>query len=75
VKIESNSRSLVKAVSYRILGSCATALLFFLFTGRAGSALAIGGADVVVKILIYYIHERIWDRISLGRVKAPEYEI
>jgi len=33
-------------------------------------------ADIVLKIGVYFIHERIWDRINYGReAKAPEYEI
>jgi uncharacterized membrane protein len=74
--MESNSRSLVKAVSYRILGSSATALIVFILTGRAGSSALAGVLDMVIKVAIYYVHERIWDRINFGRaVKAPEYEI
>ena len=74
--MESTSRSIAKAVSYRILGSAATTLIVYSLTGRPGPSLIAGAADIVVKIAVYYVHERIWDRISFGRqVKAPEYEI
>ena len=74
--MESNSRSLVKAVSYRMLGSAATALIVFIMTGKPGASALAGGLDMVIKIALYYVHERIWDRINFGRQsKAPEYEI
>jgi len=74
--MESTSRSIAKAVSYRILGSAATTLIVYALTGKPGPSLIAGAADIVVKIAVYYVHERIWDRIGYGRqVKAPEYEI
>lgn len=72
--MESTSRSIVKAVSYRILGSTATSLLVYALTGKAGPSLIAGAADMVLKIAIYYVHERLWDRIHFGRdIKAPVY--
>jgi uncharacterized membrane protein len=74
--METNSRSLAKAVSYRFLGSSATALIVFILTGRPGFSALAGVMDIVLKVIVYYIHERIWDRISFGRgAKAPDYEI
>jgi uncharacterized membrane protein len=74
--METQSRSIAKAVSYRILGSAVTGLIFFVLTGKAKLSLGATGLDVVLKILAYWFHERIWDRIHYGRaVKPPEYEI
>ena len=73
--MESNSRSLFKAISYRMLGSAATALIVFLLSGRAALSIGTGVLDMVVKIGLYYLHERIWERIPFGRTKPPEYEI
>ncbi len=74
--MESQSRSIAKAVSYRILGSTTTALIVYLLTGKVTLSLGAGAADIVLKIGAYFLHERIWDRISYGRTaKAPEYEI
>jgi adenylylsulfate kinase len=76
VTTESHTRSIVKAVSYRILGSATTGLIFFVLTGKAGLSLGAGALDVVLKIGVYFLHERLWDRINFGRErKAPEYEI
>jgi adenylylsulfate kinase len=73
--VESRARSIVKAVSYRILGSVTTGLIVFVITGKANLSLGIGGLDMAAKIAVYFIHERIWDRIAFGREKPPEYEI
>ena len=73
--MESASRSIAKAVSYRVLGSSCTGLIAFLLTGRAALFFEAGALDVVLKIGAYFIHERLWNRISFGRSKAPEYEI
>jgi adenylylsulfate kinase len=73
---ESNTRSIIKAVSYRFLGSATTGLIFYILTGKAGLSVGAGALDVVLKIGVYFLHERLWDRIHFGREqKAPEYEI
>jgi adenylylsulfate kinase len=73
---ESHYRSIVKAVSYRILGSTTTALIFYVLTGKASLSLGAGVLDMVLKIGVYFVHERIWNHINFGRTtKAPEYEI
>ena len=74
--VESHYRSIVKAVSYRILGSATTALIFYMLTRKRSLSLGAGGLDMVLKIGVYFVHERIWNHINFGRsTKAPEYEI
>ena len=74
--VESHYRSIVKAVSYRILGSATTALIFYLLTRKGSLSLGAGGLDMVLKIGVYFVHERVWNHINFGRsTKAPEYEI
>lgn len=41
--------------------------LVFLFTGRLKIAAAIGGTEVVLKLLLYFAHERVWNRIKWGK--------
>ena len=73
--MESNSRSIAKAISYRVLGSASTALIFYVLSHNAKLAVGAGILDSVVKIGVYFIHERIWNHIDFGRPKPPEYEI
>jgi hypothetical protein len=37
-----------------------------LWTGNTGKALAIGGTELITKIVLYYVHERAWARVPLG---------
>lgn len=63
---EAHSRSLVKAASWRALGSVDTFVLSWLFTGNVGAAGAIASTEVITKILLYYFHERVWASIRWG---------
>lgn len=64
---ESTVRSAVKAMSWRLTGTIATAALVFIFTRRLQLALAVGGLEFVSKLALFFVHERLWDRIRLGR--------
>ena len=72
---ESHSRSLLKAVTYRVLGSLTTAGIVFLYSGNARVSAGAGALDAVSKIFLYFLHERVWMYIPFGRKTAPEYEI
>ena len=73
--METQARSIAKAFSYRILGSLTTALIVFAVSGKLKESAGIGLADMVSKIGLYFLHERIWNKIPIGRPKEPEYEI
>ncbi|GAA4766514.1 hypothetical protein GCM10023219_09810 [Stakelama sediminis] len=65
---ESHPRSIVKAVSWRVLGSIDTFVLSFLFTHNPSAAGAIAGTEVFTKIVLFYFHERIWATVRWGHV-------
>ncbi|MCU7942788.1 MAG: DUF2061 domain-containing protein [Candidatus Thiodiazotropha sp. (ex Cardiolucina cf. quadrata)] len=67
-------RSLAKALSWRVTGSIDTILLSWFFTGSLTTAAAIGLTEVVTKMVLYYLHERIWNRIPLGRDRGGRYD-
>ena len=73
--MESRSRSIAKAISYRVLGSSCTGLIAFVLTGRGALFVEAGALDAVLKIAAYFVHERLWNHIGFGRSKPPEYEI
>ena len=73
--MDTNARSIAKAVSYRLLGSAVTGMIFFLLTGKGGLSLGAGALDMILKVGAYFVHERIWNHIDFGRSKPPEYEI
>jgi len=67
---ESHPRSLVKAVSWRIVGSIDTFVLSWIITGKLKFAVSIAGVETITKIAIYYFHERAWDLVPWGRGKT-----
>jgi uncharacterized membrane protein len=73
--VETHSRSIAKAVSYRLLGSIVTGGIVYFFSGDAKISAGVGAIDVVAKIGLYFLHERLWNYISFGRQRPPEYEI
>lgn len=67
--MESPQRSLAKAVTWRVGGTLATIGISYLITGHAGWSVAIGGTDFLVKLALYYVHERAWAHLRFGRSK------
>jgi uncharacterized membrane protein len=65
---EKHSRSLVKGISWRTLGTIDTMIISFFVTGSIFTALQIGAVEVITKIILYYFHERIWALIKWGKV-------
>ena len=65
-------RSIIKGMIWRILASLTTIILVFLFTRDIEKATCVGGMEVIVKLLLYYGHERIWNVISWGRISVNE---
>jgi len=60
-------RSVLKAISWRVVGTIDTIAISWILTGEMKTALAIGSVELVTKMLLYFGHERIWDRINYGR--------
>ena len=68
---ETNSRSFVKALSWRVIATTITISIAYLFTGEVAVALEIGGLDMVLKLIAYFFHERIWGNIRMGKILHP----
>jgi uncharacterized membrane protein len=66
---ESPRRSLAKALSYRIFASLCTSFIVFAISGDISLSLSAGLLDTVVKLGLYFVHERMWSRIPFGREK------
>jgi uncharacterized membrane protein len=68
---EYHKRSLVKAICWRVLATISTMAIVYLFTGEALLSVGIGAVEVVVKLLLYYGHERLWNVIGWGKLQHP----
>lgn len=68
---EAHTRSLIKAISWRTVGSIDTFMLGWLFTGKPAIAGAIASTEVITKMILYYLHERAWTSIDWGFKDGP----
>jgi uncharacterized membrane protein len=69
---DKHTRSVAKAFSWRVTGTLDTILISWLITREVKWALSIGFVELFTKIFLYYAHERIWNRVSFGRIKGRE---
>ena len=67
---ETRARSLAKSMSWRVIATLTTFALVWGFTGQAHIAVAVGGVEVLVKLVIFYLHERAWWMVQWGFVDA-----
>jgi uncharacterized membrane protein len=65
--LQSRKISITKALTYRLWQSINTFLIALFFTGKFETAAQIVSVEVVVKIAVYYWHERIWTRIGKNK--------
>lgn len=64
---EKIGRSLIKTISWRVVGTLDTLIISYLITGEISMALSIGAVELVTKMLLYFFHERVWNRIKWGK--------
>lgn len=60
-------RSVMKTFTWRVFATIATFFIVFGFTGRVDISIGAGIIDTITKTILYYYHERLWDRIDFGR--------
>ncbi len=68
---EAHYRSILKALSWRVLATITTMLIVFAFTRKVALSAGVGAVEVVVKLILYYLHERTWGFLGIGRKKHP----
>ena len=60
-------RSIVKAFSWRVIGTLDTIIISYIITGEVVMALSIGSIELITKMVLYFFHERIWNIIRWGK--------
>lgn len=88
VHVESQKRSIIKTLSWRVIATFITLLVFAFTAKEMGGELidtesagvwefaSIGAMiDTAIKLFAYYGHERIWTKIGIGKAPTPECEI
>ena len=61
------SRSLLKSISWRIIGTLDTIVISYVITGELAFALSIGGIELITKMVLYVVHERLWNNVKWGK--------
>jgi len=64
---DTNKRSLIKTVTWRVTGSSATFLIAYIMTGNFAIAGVIGVVQLISNSILYFIHERVWNQIKWGK--------
>lgn len=65
-------RSVAKTISWRTVGTLDTIIISYFITGNLVMAASIGSIEVITKMILYYFHERAWNRLKFGTVKQVE---
>ena len=60
-------RSIAKALSWRIVGTLDTLVVSYLVTDKIVLAASIATVDFLTKLVLYFFHERIWNKIKWGK--------
>ncbi|WP_457743506.1 adenylyl-sulfate kinase [Sulfurimonas sp.] len=72
---ETNKRSIVKGISWRVIATTTTVIIVYVFFGRLDLAIATGVIESVLKVGLYWAHERAWFKINWGRKKIEPFNL
>jgi len=64
---DTNKRSLAKALSWRLTGTIDTFIISWLITGQLLLASSIAFTEVITKVILFWAHERVWNKVSWGK--------
>ena len=67
ISYETPWRSIIKTVGWRLLASLATFLIVYFATGELVLSTSVGVLELLIKIILYFFYERIWNLTSWGR--------
>lgn len=73
MQYETKKRSVLKAFSWRTWATITTAIVVFAFTGEFKLAITVGCIEVFAKMGLYFIHERMWQKIAFGKKEVPSF--
>jgi uncharacterized membrane protein len=69
--MDTRKRSWTKSIVWRLIGILLLGLIAYLITGDLAEMTLITLLFHSIRLVLYYYHERAWERISWGRVKHP----
>ena len=69
--MDTHKRTLVKTITWRVIATLTTVLTIYFWTNDWSVALGSGLAANALKTILYYVHERAWNRTDYGRLPVP----
>jgi len=72
---ETNKRSVVKGISWRVVATTTTITIVYVFFDRLDLAIAAGMIETVLKVGLYWLHERMWFKIRWGKKKIEPFNL
>ncbi len=72
---ETNKRSIVKGISWRIVATTTTIIIVYVFFGRLDLAIAAGLIETVLKVALYWGHEKIWQKVHWGKKRIDPFNL
>jgi len=72
---ETNKRSIAKGISWRVIATTTTITIVYFFFGRLDLAIATGLIETVLKVVLYWWHERIWFKVRWGKKKIEPFNL
>ncbi|MBL6658492.1 MAG: DUF2061 domain-containing protein [Flavobacteriales bacterium] len=67
--MKSSKRHIAKTISWRLVGTIDTLLLSWVITGDLFTGVKISALEVISKMILYYMHERVWFNSSVSDIK------
>lgn len=68
---DAHHRSILKALSWRVVATATTITIVFVATREWVLSFGVGAVEVVTKLVLYYFHERIWYLVGIGKKEHP----
>lgn len=72
---ETNQRLIVKGISWRFVATGTTIIIVYIFFGRLDLAIAAGILETVAKVVLYWAHEKIWQKIRFGKKRIEPFNL
>ncbi len=72
---ETNLRYIAKGVSWRFVATTTTIVIVYIFFGRLDLAIVAGLIETILKIVLYWLHEKIWQRVRWGKERIEPFNI
>lgn len=72
---ETNKRSVVKGITWRVIATTTTVIIVYVFFGRLDLAIAAGAIETVLKIGLFWMHERAWFKIRWGKKRIEPFNL